>query len=91
MRGLQPALLLHCLRQYLHKEVYDYDHSLIFIEKKLQAGKPDSVVGYHLSVLNITVGINLPTLYRVALRQTSGEQPLTIVYVAFQHARFTRE
>jgi hypothetical protein len=38
--------------------------------KKLQACKPDSVVGYHLSVLNITVGLNLPTLYRIALLQT---------------------
>jgi hypothetical protein len=53
--------------------------------------RPDSVVGYHLSVLNITVGINLPTLYRFHLAMKSGEQPSPIVYVAFQHARFTRE
>ena len=39
--------------------------------------------GYHLSVVNITVGINLPTLHH----RTSRSQAM--VYVAFQHARFT--
>ena len=31
-------------------------------KKKLQVGKPDSVVGYHLSAINITVVVHLPTL-----------------------------
>jgi len=74
--AFSPASLLYCLRQYQHKEVYDYNHSLIIIKKKLQAGKPDSVVGYHLSVLNITVGINLPTLYRVCLAASIGRAAL---------------
>jgi len=49
--------------------------SLLLLKKKLQADKPDSVPlsgDYHLSVLNITVGINLPTRYRV--RQDLSEQ-----------------
>ena len=45
--------------------------------KKLQAGKPDSVAGYHLSVLNITVGINLPTLYRCPEIRNIGRAALT--------------
>jgi len=49
---------------------------MVLIEKKLQAGKPDSVMGYHLSVRNITVGINLPTLYRVCLAATIGRAAL---------------
>jgi len=51
--------------------------------KKLQAGKPDSVVGYHLSVLIITY--QYQSAYPVSW--TSSSQ--TILYVAFQHARFT--
>ena len=53
-------------------------------EKKLQAGKPDSVVGYHLSVPAVTC--RTQAAYPVS--RTSS--PQAILYVAFQHARFTR-
>jgi hypothetical protein len=51
--------------------------------KKLQAGKPDSVVGYHLSVLTITCQ------HQSAYPVSRTSSPQTILYVAFQHARFT--
>jgi len=51
--------------------------------KKLQAGKPDSVVGYHLSVPIITYRDQ--SAYPVS--QTSSLQ--AILYMAFQLARFT--
>jgi len=52
--------------------------------KKLQAGKPDSVVGYHLSVLIITYQ------HQSAYPVPWASSPQAVLYVAFQHARFTR-
>jgi len=66
-----------------------------FYLKNAAGHKPDSVPaeagGYHLSVLPVARRINLPTLHRslTFTRDQAGRlQPM--VYVAFQHARFTR-
>lgn len=53
--------------------------------KKATSHKPDSVVGYHLSVPK--VADRNQAAYPVS--RTSRSQ--TILYVAFQHARFTRK
>ncbi len=60
------------------------------IKKILQACKPDSVVGYHLSVQSITAKTQsaYPLSHCIAANMSGSLLP--IVYVAFQHARFTR-
>ena len=50
----------------------------------LQARKPDSVRGYHLSGIVIAGYLHLPTLKHRA------SSPQALLYVAFQPARFTR-
>ena len=63
---------------------------LKFENKKLQAHKPDSVSpeslrnSYHLSTMNITAPLYLPT------REYRTSRPQAFTYLAFQYVRFTR-
>ena len=59
--------------------------------KKLQACKPDPVVGYHLSVAIITYHDQSAYPVPLPANRRSNEPLLAELYAAFQHARFTRK
>ena len=51
----------------------------------LQADKPDSVEDHHLSVPKVT------QRNRAAYPVPRASRPQTVLYMAFQHARFTQD
>jgi hypothetical protein len=57
---------------------------------KLQACKPDSVEGLHLSVFTVTCGDQAAYPVTYLINRCWTCRPQKLLYVAFQHARFTR-